>query len=522
MNKKKQLGQYFTPNFVADFMLSLSSASKNSAVLEPSSGEGVFLDVLTAAGYDNVDAYEVDPEVVVGHKDKVKIQSFITLDTSKKYSLVIGNPPYVRWKNMSDEQKNELGSNRYWQKYFNSLSDYLYIFILKSVELLEDGGELIFITPEYWLSTMHSQTLRNYLVKHGNIDEIYHFSETPIFDKVASSIIIFKFTKASNSKQTSIHRYIGKGRLTSDDLHHSNRTNRWDTFTVNKFEHNTAWILAPDDIKNELTDYEEKCKIGFNKNHHETLPELDVPYTKLGDITTIANGLVSGLDKAFQLSDDDARSLNDSEKAATLQVIKAKDMSSIVSNGGRQYIFLNETEIDERELETTYPMFHKQLSGYKEQLLKRYSYAKQINYWDWVFLRSMKLFHTNQEKIFVPCKERITNKSRLRFCYAPSNAYPTQDMTAIYLDPSVRESIHYILALLNSELTYEWVKYKGLIKGGIAEFSEKPLTTVPIRLIDWSNRSEVEIHDQIVDAVKRYNGEDHILDEIDSLIKKLI
>lgn len=522
MNKKKQLGQYFTPRFVADFMLQLASSSKNGAVLEPSSGEGVFLESLSDAGFTNIDAYDVDDSLAMRRRDLVTIQSFITLDTPKKYDLVIGNPPYVRWKNMSEAQKSELAVNELWRQYFNSLGDYLYIFILKSVELLKPGGELIFITPAYWLGTMHSQALRDYLVKHGNVDEIYHFSETPIFEKVTSSIIIFKFTKGSVKKESRIHRYIGKGKLTADDLAHENAADRWDVFSVSKFKTGESWILAPDAIKSELVVYESKCTVRYSDSHSESSPETDTTYTKLGDIATIANGLVSGLDKAFQLTEENTQALNDAEKKATLRVIKAKDMQTLTSNGGRKYIFLNDTAMTESQLKANYPLFYAQLSSHKEKLQRRYTYTDDTNYWDWVFLRSMKLFKTEQEKIFVPCKERITNKDRLRFCVAPSDAYPTQDVTAIYLQPFVKESIQYINALLNSRLTYDWVKYKGLIKGGIAEFSERPLASLPVRLINWGRESEVVIHDEITRLVREYDGNEKTLDKIDQLIEQLL
>lgn len=57
------------------------------------------------------------------------------------------------------------------------------IFIIKSIELLKEGGELIFITPNYWLNTTHSIKMRNYMMQNGFFEEIYHFNETPIYLK---------------------------------------------------------------------------------------------------------------------------------------------------------------------------------------------------------------------------------------------------------------------------------------------------------------------------------------------------
>ena len=524
MDKTKQLGQYFTPDFVANFMVGLISKTKEAYILEPSSGEGVFLSALKKAGYKNFIGYEIDESLIKPDSTNVRNESFISASFERQFDAVVGNPPYVRWKNMADTQKSELSNDRLWNQYFNSLSDYLYIFILKSVELLREGGELIFITPEYWHNTMHSQSLRNYLLDHGYIQEIYHFNETPIFSKVASSIIIIKYIKTSEksrlNKSIKIHRYSSKRRLSGQDLVSIDLNDSWSNFNIEQFAKNESWILAPDNIKDELLAYEDKCRTRSKDFHPLTLIPEEMPYVKLGDISNIANGLVSGLDKAFQLPSD--IELSDKENKSTLNVVKAKDVRSFISTDFRRYIFLNKTEITESELQKDYPVFYEQLVPYKDDLLKRYSYNRQINYWDWVFLRSMKVFNQDKEKLFVPCKERITNKTRLRFCIASPEEYPTQDITAIYLNENVKETIYYILALLNNKVTYDWVKYKGLMKGGIAEFSERPLASIPIRLIDWANKNDVSLHNKITKATKAYISGNVGIEKIDKLVLELL
>ena len=151
-NGKNKYGQYFTPKIVAEFMVSLANLKPTSKILEPSSGEGVFLDVLLSKGYKNISAYEIDKELCTQF-DFVNYESFVSANVEDGFDLIIGNPPYIRWKNLEPELKEELSVNTLWNKYFNSLCDYLYIFILKSIEILNDKGQLIFICPEYWMNT---------------------------------------------------------------------------------------------------------------------------------------------------------------------------------------------------------------------------------------------------------------------------------------------------------------------------------------------------------------------------------
>jgi adenine-specific DNA-methyltransferase len=184
---KNKFGQYFTPAIVADFMIGLADIGYEATILEPSCGQGVFLDLLKQKGFKNISAYEIDTNLARNFST-VKYESFVTANIRETFDLIIGSPPYIRWKHLEDELKQELAVNPLWNKYCNSLCDYLSIFILKSIELLNDNGQLIFICPEYWMNTTHAVSLPNYMVSNGYFDEIYHFNETPIFDKVTVSI----------------------------------------------------------------------------------------------------------------------------------------------------------------------------------------------------------------------------------------------------------------------------------------------------------------------------------------------
>ncbi|MCB0517022.1 MAG: N-6 DNA methylase, partial [Bacteroidetes bacterium] len=206
-NSKNKYGQYFTPEIVAEFMVDLAEINPTSKILEPSSGEGVFLDILTKRGFNNITAYEIDRELN-NQFDFVRYESFVSALIDKKFDLIIGNPPYIRWKNLEAELKEELAKSKLWHKYFNSLCDYLYIFILKSIELLSENGQLIFICPEYWMNTTHSISLRNYMVENGYFERIYHFNETPIFTNVTVSVIVFKYIKSKKKdKNISVAKY---------------------------------------------------------------------------------------------------------------------------------------------------------------------------------------------------------------------------------------------------------------------------------------------------------------------------
>lgn len=503
VERSKQYGQYSTPVDIADFMIGLSTARKSAPVLDPGCGSGVFIERLARAGYANIVGYEIDREVRCGGHANVIYRSFVSDDLDRQFELVIGNPPYVRWKNLERGLKAELEYSDLWKRYCNSLCDYSAVFILKAAEVLKEQGELIFITPEYWITTQHSRALRDYMARNGYFQSIYHFNETPIFPKVASSIVIFKYIKSTQHPEgrqdrIRICKYYSKSRLDKDALDLLKDGKLFDGveyFEIDQFQAGRDWHLIPDSMTQKLARLEEKCTV------RSLFLDGCGGYDRLGDIADIGNGLVSGLDKAFQLSRD--IKLNEDERRATIKVLKAKNIRQYVHGETTDYVF-TDGQINEAELATKYPNFVEQLSRYRSALENRYNYNREIKYWEWVFLRSYQLFARKQSKIFVPCKERISHKNYLRFAYVEPEIYPTQDVTAILLKNGTRESIYYVLALLNSDFTFEWLKHKGVVKGNIVEFCDRPLSVIPIRMINWNSEDDVTLHDMITALCRDY------------------
>jgi len=508
-----------TPEFIAEFMVSLANLNDTSEILEPSSGQGIFLDVLSKKGHKNITAYEVDPAITSGHSFVIN-ESFVSIKSSQSFDLIIGNPPYIRWKNLEQELKDELSQDVLWNTYCNSLCDYSSIFIIKAIEMLKSGGQLIFITPEYWLNTTHSMRLRNYMLDHGFFEKIYHFNETPIFGKVTVSTVIFKYVKSSNDIKNKIKvaKYYQHKKLDStilDNLKNLIKQESTEYLEIKHFEKNTNWVLAHNEMMAEIELFEEMCR----KDVFSDL--LLNEYHTIKDVCDIGNGMVSGLDKAFQV---DRNSLTKSERKYLLKVIKAKDINPFSYNQITDYLMINEDISNEDDFKTKFPNFYNHLRAYKKGLNNRYQYKKKVKYWEWVFPRNFKLFSKNVSRIFVPGKERISNKDYFRFTIAGPGIFPTQDVTALFVKEGTKESIYYILALLNSRYVFDWLRLKGIIKGSIVEFSEKPIASIPFRKIDFGNSNEVAIHDKLSELTEGYIAtmNPQFLLKINELINQLL
>ncbi|MDA4114257.1 MAG: N-6 DNA methylase [Thaumarchaeota archaeon] len=583
----KNTGQYFTPSDVAEFMIGMISHRHRARVLEPCAGEGVFLDLLSRSGFQNIRAFEIDPDLPNHSSVPIERADFLFSGSRDRYDVIIGNPPYVRWKNIPKEYRERLMNDEYWKKKLNGLGDLLYAFIYLSAEKLNPDGELIFITPVFWTETTHARVIRKILSELGEIESVVKFDEMKVFREVSSAIMVFKFIRRPKTgRPVKVVKVHSRGSLDPSMLKRSSdlmasldetdyiSEGPYEAYLTPQFRNGNPWTMLPPDARPIIDAMEQTCVSSAPEVQvtgagsrtlylssllqKEDLEEFGIPSTsctmvrfegkpyylpkepgsasfgrgteagqgllrppRLGDLAEIGNGLVSGHDRAFRLAP--GASLSDEEKKKLVPVAKGKNVRKYFLSGLTPYIFVNDVR-SEDDLRSRYPGIFSILSEFRGALKRRYQYGAEIPWWHWVFLRNFDLITGSHEKILVPCKERIDQKGYVRFALVEGEAYTTQDVTAIVKKPWVKEDVRYLLAILNSETMLTWMKCKGLRRGGVLEFSEYPLASIPIRLINWQDEQEIRAHDDIVELTN------HILKErriepygqrIESLVRQL-
>ena len=490
---RKGLGQYFTPRPLADYMVGLAQTPVNGRVLEPASGEGVFIDALLAAGYHDITAYEVDPGLVRRHAERVRLTSFVSAEVAGGFDLAIGNPPYIRWKHLSAAQKSELQEQPAWRANFNSLCDYHFFFILKAVELLKPGGEAIFITPDYWLTTTQAGRLRDYLAERGAVRQLVRLVETPVFSQAATSTVILRYEKSRGGRR---RRTLQQPEKLEAAVVHSRR--RLDGGLLEQLRAGQAgpgieWVTRPAFLPGETWMAAGEAAGAAARQYGEFCQAGETGW--LEEVFQIGSGLVSGLDRAFRIAGE--VELNGAEQAALIRVVKARQIQRYRADGCEYYFYLNGLAATEADFQAQFPHFFAWLAPYKERLLQRYSYQRPRLYWEWAFPRNLALFQRPQARLLAPGKQRISTNAWVRFAYAPPGSLPTQDVVGLLLRPGVPESLYYWLAWLNSAAVFAYFKDRGILKGQVLEFSERPLANLPVRRIDWRKPEEVHCHAEI-------------------------
>lgn len=194
----ESLGQVFTPESVVRCMLHLRQ--NTGRVLEPSCGDGAFLKRLHHAVGIELDPRQCPPDA--------KQMDFFAYPESEKFDTVIGNPPYVRYRDISPATRRLLR-----QDGFDERSNLYLFFIEKCVRHLLPGGELIFITPRDFLKATSARRLNRWLHERGTITHAIDLGDARVFPDALPNCLIWRYELGNLSHNTSWAR-IGQG----DDL----------------------------------------------------------------------------------------------------------------------------------------------------------------------------------------------------------------------------------------------------------------------------------------------------------------
>lgn len=131
-----------------------------------------------------------------------------------KFDVVIGNPPYVRAKNIKDDIKKHLSN---WTVVTGNADLYIPFYEI-AIKLLKDNGVMGYISPNTFLQSVNGRGLRNYLVRCGYETTLLDFRETQTFREITHYTCISIINKAVRNYTVKYALLNGKGSLDDYDF----------------------------------------------------------------------------------------------------------------------------------------------------------------------------------------------------------------------------------------------------------------------------------------------------------------
>ncbi|MBI4662938.1 MAG: Eco57I restriction-modification methylase domain-containing protein [Verrucomicrobia bacterium] len=409
------------------------------------------------------------------------------------FDAVIGNPPYVRQESLS--RFKDYFAQHY--EAFDGMADLYTYFMEKGVKLLRDGGLFSIIVSSSFLRATYGEALRRTLKRHAAVMRIVDFGGLAVFASAKDTYVsIPLLAKGAKQPRVEVARVTSLKNLKLPEHVTAN------CFRISQERLSPeAWSLKSDA---EAAVFTKIMKVG----------------RPLGDYVErkMFYGIKTGLNKAFEITSAARATLiksSPSSQALIKPFLGGQDIRRYaVEDGGRFLIIIPcgwtrtqmakagkaSTDVSERAawrwLSSELPKLAEHLAEFAEPLSKR---QDQGDYW-WELRPCDYYQHLDAPKIIFPdiCKGP-------RFCVDRTGIYLANTAYCLGFDDL------YLLGFLNSRLFWFAISNISIpfgIRAGeyryrlIYQYMEQ----VPVRVINFSDKSDKSAHDRLVSLVEQMLG----------------
>lgn len=206
---RKARGAFFTPAAITRYVANWAIRDKGDSVLEPSAGDAAFLveavrrlkDLAGDGAFEpHVSGVEIHPESAQAARARVRraggvasieTSDFFQVRPEPRYSVVIGNPPYIRYQDFSGESRRRAREAAMKAGVpLTALASSWAAFTVHSALFLRPGGRLALVLPAELLSVNYAATVRRFLFDRFRSVELVLFEEQVFSDAEADVVLL--------------------------------------------------------------------------------------------------------------------------------------------------------------------------------------------------------------------------------------------------------------------------------------------------------------------------------------------
>lgn len=224
---RKQNGAFFTPSFIVDYMLNELKPLDEDSIMDPSCGCGAFLigtlryylkkgktvSSIIKQNIHGIDILEYNVrraklliilfalehgEVVDYSSINISVANSLTFETNTFFDVVIGNPPYVKFQDLNEENRTFLKSS--FESVNKGTYNLYFAFFELGYKLLKNkSSRLGYITPNNYFTSLAGESLRKYFSSKSMVYKIIDFNHFRVFNAQTYTCLTFINKKENNN-----------------------------------------------------------------------------------------------------------------------------------------------------------------------------------------------------------------------------------------------------------------------------------------------------------------------------------
>ena len=551
VKKRKEQGIFYTPTFVVDYIVRNAlkpildncksiADLKKIKVLDPACGSGSFLIRALEAIAEKYKEFGVDgsvkrqiilenlfgvdldmqaveiarlnllinsldsKEILPKLDDNIKNGNSLTFDWKEEFKnvfkqggfdVIIGNPPYIK-EFVNKDAFNGLHDSKYYQ----GKMDLWTMFACISIDLLKNNGVMGFIAPNNWVTNAGASIMRNKILTDGELKTFIDFGDYKVFQQAGIQTMIYIFEKQKPSKKYEI-----------DYLRINDKNVSEEKLILDIFSDKIKIEIEPEKLidKNITFSNQESSSIFYKI---ETKKNFELTEKEVGQ------GIVAAPDKYFLEKDIDSYSKDEQKFLKPFCTASGKYKGGESEN----YIFyLSDKNFNNQKLED-YPNIEKHFKPFEKILTEaKEKYGTPNKPYFYLHREREETFFKQGPKIV--CGVRVAYPS---FFYTEEPYYGSRALNFIKTE---RINLKYLTGILNSKLSFFWLKNKGKQLGDLLQVDKGPLLEIPICIGDKEQQKQIvmlvdkmiSLNKELQEALTHSNEWESIKSEIEKTDKKI-
>ncbi|MCQ3950940.1 MAG: hypothetical protein DPW14_14120 [Planctomycetes bacterium] len=406
------------------------------------------------------------------------------------FDCVIGNPPYRRELDYK-ELLDDLAETRIGKRFRMPRMDLWYYFMHQGLALTRKTGRLSFIVNSYWTAGTGADKLITQLREGAHVDEIFSLGKLKVFDAVSGQHMMVLVSKQpAKDRATRVKIAPPANGITAEGVVLGiTKPIVYDKQQSELFHDGKVDIAPPATTLLSLFDsWPTLAQFGTIRQGIAENP------ASVNRKTNEAHGNKWELGQGvFVLSKSELADLHLNARESSI-VHPYHDLSDL----GRYYVAATPSVYLIYSTRKTcpdindWPRLKAHLTRFRAIMEERRETRNGSNSW-W------HLHWPRDESLWLSSKIiALQMAERPSFVYSDKPAYTTFSTNVFVPGGTHKESIYYILALLNSKLLWHWFMHNAKRRGVGLEINGNVLSRAPIRSISFGNSAEKSAHDLLV------------------------
>lgn len=303
---QKLRGGFYTDPDIASFLARWVLEKKPKSVLEPSCGDGAFLEAIAdekCSSLRKLFGCEMERDEAGKARERVHSSGKLSVEIHTgdflkwflfhsqevgQFDAVVGNPPFIRYQYLPEEQ--QFLAEKVFARFglpFTKHTNAWVSFVIASFSLLAPGGRLAMVIPSEIFHIPHAQALRRFLALHCSRILIFDPEEL-WFDNALQGVVLLLAEKKTVATERSMG--VAVHAVESREILHENAAKYFD---------------AADNINGDSI-HGKWMPVFLSRKERSLLKALrqDARFATFLDLADVDVGIVTGANKFFLVTDE--------------------------------------------------------------------------------------------------------------------------------------------------------------------------------------------------------------------------